>query len=64
MADIVPSAEAQVIPPTAGGCDGWVGWDLFEPGEKLRLDGEFTADELEEVAALMRRGGPVVLQAL
>lgn len=37
---------------------GWIGWDWFVPGDKLRLDGSFTVGQLEEIAALMRQGGP------
>jgi hypothetical protein len=41
--------------PAAG---GWVGWDDWEIGASLMLDGKFTAADLEEIAALMRGGGP------
>jgi hypothetical protein len=36
--------------------DGWVGWDLWEldRNQKMRLDGDFSADDLELIAKAMR----------
>ena len=37
---------------------GYVGWDEWEQsGGPILLDGKFTAQELEELAAIMREAG-------
>ena len=44
--------------------NAWVGWELWEcDHSSIRLDGEFTAEQLEAIASQMRQGAATALSS-